>query len=351
MDSFRRDKNIVRHWWILIDIYRYSWILISTNIFFLISLQAFSQKPQPEIPRDTTYTVWSTNNKLQKQYPHIQIVKPFENSAIVQQLDVTYATLERTGNNRELKADIFYPKSTKGKLPGVVIVHGGGWRSGDKSMNIPLAQHLASKGFIVMSVEYQLSLEAKYPAAVHNLKAAIRWLRSKSKELKVDDKHIAIIGGSAGGQLASLVGATNGNMEFEGNDGHAKFSSNVQAVVDLDGLLDFTDAENLSITRNESSADVFWLGGFYDSIPDVWKTASPVYQVTSKSPPYLFINSGQTRFHAGCNAMVKKLNSLGVRSEVVPLKDAPHSYWFFEPWFTPMTEHIVKFLNQTLKKI
>jgi acetyl esterase/lipase len=339
MNSFRWDRDTNR-----------CWVLIFISIFFLISLQVFSQKVQPEIPRDTTYTIWSTYIKLKKQYPHIQVVKPFQNLGIIQVNDIGYTALDRDGNRRVLNADLFYLENIKGKLPGVVIVHGGGWRSGNKLMNIPLAQHLASKGFIVMSVEYQLSQEAKYPAAVHNLKAAIRWLRSKSKELKVDDKHIAIIGGSAGGQLASLVGATNGNTAFEGNDGHAKFSSNVQAVVDLDGLLDFTDTENLAVTRNESSADVFWLGGFYDSIPDVWKTASPVYQVTSKSPPYLFINSSQTRFHAGCKAMIAKLNSLGIRSEVVQLKDAPHSYWFFEPWFTPMAEHIVTFLNQTLKK-
>ncbi len=318
--------------------------------FAFICLVCFEAFAQSEIPIDTTYTVWSTYNKLKKQYPHIQRVKPLVNPNIVQQFDVTYTTLKQGGNKRELKADLFYPKMINGNLPAVIIVHGGGWRSGDKSMNTPLAQQLALKGYMVMSVEYQLSLEAKYPAAVHNLKAAVRWLRSQAGEYSLDENKIAIIGGSAGGQLASLIGTTNGNTEFEGSDGYEKFSSSVQAVIDLDGLLDFTHEENLAVKRNDYSADVFWLGGYYDSIPDRWKEASPITHVSTSTPPFLFINSSQARFHAGCHEMVEKLQSLGIKAEVVQLEDAPHSYWFFEPWFSPMTEHIVKFLIQVFKK-
>jgi acetyl esterase/lipase len=314
---------------------------------FLVFADGFSQA---EIPRDTTYTVWSTYNKLKKQYPNIKAVRSFRLPHVVQRNDITYATVEYKSHPRDLKADLFYPKEAKQKLPGIILVHGGGWRSGDKSMNTPLAEQLASNGFVVISAEYQLSLEAKYPVAVYNLKAAVRWLRSKAQELNLDDKNIAIIGGSAGGQLATLIGATNGNPQFEGDHGNSGFSSEVQAVVDLDGLLDFTDPENLAVKRTAQSADVFWLEGHYDSIPDKWKAASALHNVTRKSPPYLFINSSQTRFHAGCKSMVANLNSLGIKSEVVALKDAPHSYWLFEPWFTPMTESIVDFLNQTLKK-
>lgn len=320
------------------------------RILFILSSLVFSmENSQSQIPTDTTYTVWSTHQKLIKQYPQISPVKPFHGLAITQQVDVTYATVEYNDAPRQLKADIFYPKKANKKLPGVILVHGGGWRSGDKSMNTPLAQQLAATGFVAMSVEYQLSLEAKYPAAVYNLKAAVRWLRSKGNEFNLDANNIAIIGGSAGGQLATLIGATNGNEEFEGNHGYPEFSSDIQAVVDLDGLLDFMDPENLAVKRNAQSADVFWLEGHYDSIPDKWKTASALYNVTKKSPPYLFINSSQTRFHAGCNSMVAKLNSLGIQSKVVDLNDAPHSYWLFEPWFTPMTSSIVEFLNYTLK--
>lgn len=319
-------------------------------IVFFLSVVLVKSHAQTEIPRDTTYTVWSTYQKVKKQYPQVVVVKPLQIPSIVQRIDVSYLTVEHSGGQRELKADLFYPKEIKKKLPGVVLVHGGGWRSGNKSMNTPLAQQLALNGYFVMSVEYQLSLEAKYPAAVHNLKAAIRWLRSNAQEFNLNENYIAIIGGSAGGQLASLIGATNNNPKYEGNQGHGEFSSRVQAVVDLDGLLDFTDAENLAVKRTAQSADVFWLEGHYDSIPDKWRNASPLYQVTKKSPPFLFINSSQTRFHAGCKLMVAKLESMNIKPEVIEL-DAPHSYWFFDPWFKPMTDSIVSFLNQTSKNV
>jgi acetyl esterase/lipase len=304
---------------------------------------------QTEIPRDTTYTVWSTHQKLKKQFPLIEAVKPLPSPNIVQRFDVPYSTVENAFGRRDLRSDLFYPKKIKTKLPGVVLVHGGGWRSGDKSMNTPLAQQLALSGYFVMSVEYQLSLEAKYPAAVYDLKTAVRWLRSNAKEFQLDENFIAIIGGSAGGQLASLIGATNDNPKFEGNQGHTEFSSQVQAVVDLDGLLDFTDPDNMAVKRTAQSADVFWLEGHYDSIPDKWRDASPLYQVTAKSPPFLFINSSQTRFHAGYKGMVAQLRSMNIKAEVIELKDTPHSYWLFYPWFKPMTNNIISFLNQTRK--
>jgi pectinesterase len=229
--------------------------------------------------------------------------------------------------------------------PGLIIVHGGGWRSGNKSMNTSLAQQLARNGFVVVSVEYRLSLEAKYPAAVHDLKAAIRWMRTHSSAYNINTNQIALIGASAGGQLASLVGATNNNMRFEGNLGSNDRSSSVQAVVDLDGLLDFTAPESIALKRNENSADVFWLGGFFEDNPERWKEASAISWVTKNSPPFLFINSKQTRFHAGCKEMVEKLETLGVYSEVQRL-DAPHSYWLFHPWFNPTVRYIVEFLNR-----
>lgn len=318
-------------------------VMYHTVIFLFITFAGFAQTV---IPKDTAYTVWSTHQKLVKHYPQIVPVQPFQLAGVKEAYDVPYTTL----GERVLHADIFYPDNSKKKNPAVVLIHGGGWRSGDKSMNTPLAQQLAVKGYVAMSVEYQLSLEAKYPAAVYNIKAAVRWLRANANKYNIDEKQIAIIGGSAGGQLASLTGATNGNQAFEGHHGHEKFSSSVQAVVDLDGLLDFTDEENLAVKRNAFSADVFWLGGAYDSIPDIWRNASALYHVDKHTPRFLFINSSQTRFHAGCRQMVEKLKSLNIDAQVVKLEDAPHSYWLFHPWFEPMTNHIIVFLDNVFKK-
>jgi len=315
-------------------------------LFFAIAPNLFAQVV---IHKDTSYTVWSTRQKLLKQYPNIVPVKPFQLSDVKEEYDVIYSTLETSTGKRELHADLFYPKAIKENIPAVVLIHGGGWRTGDKSMNTPLAQQLASKGYVAMSVEYQLSTEEKYPAAVFNIKAAIRWLRANAKKYHIDDKHIAVIGGSAGGQLASLIGATNSDKNFEGSHGHKNFSSDVQAVVDLDGLLDFTHPDNLNVKRDKNSADVVWLAGSYDSIPEKWKSASALYHVDKNAPPFLVINSSQKRFSAGYQPMVEKLKSLNIEAEVIELKNAPHSYWLFHPWFDPMTNSIVTFLDHTLK--
>src|SRR5687767_2912364 len=102
---------------------------------FALIVVRINSYAQTEIPRDTTYTVWSTYQKVKKQYPQVAVVKPLQSPSITQRFDVPYITVENNGGRRELKADLFYPKKIKQKLPGVVLVHGGGWRSGDKSMN------------------------------------------------------------------------------------------------------------------------------------------------------------------------------------------------------------------------
>jgi hypothetical protein len=114
----------------------------------------------------------------------------------------------------------------------------------------------------------------------------------------------------------------------------------------MDGLLDFTNSGNLAVKRNDKSADVFWLEGFYEQNVEKWKEASALHWVSKTSPPFLFINSSQTRFHAGCTEMIAKLNEYGVYSEVHNLEGSPHSYWLFHPWFDPTTDHIAKFLER-----
>lgn len=322
-------------------------------LVFAFVIKSGAQVPDStRVPIDTTYTVWSTYKKLVKQYPDIKPVKESASKNVTEWRDVVYATLRDTPYGvRALHADVFAPNPDKKnkKFPAILMIHGGGWRSGNKSMNTLMAQRLAGKGFVVISVEYRLSLEAKYPAAVHDVKSAIRWAREHAAAYNIDAQYIAVAGASAGGQLAALVGATNGEQKFEGTEGVKKFSSDVQAVIDLDGLLDFTDAESLAVKRTENSADIFWLGGSYETLPDRWKEASAIRWVSPGDPPFLFINSSQTRFHAGCATMVELLKKNTTYAEVKTLEDAPHSYWLFDPWVEPTVQHITNFLHTVFK--
>lgn len=299
-----------------------------------------------QIPLDTSYTVESTYRKLVKQYPDIRPAQARASNDVEIFKDVVYRTIaDSPFGKRDLHADIFIPKGNQKKYPAIIVVHGGGWRAGNKSLNTPMAIDLAMREFVVVSIEYRLSLEAKYPAAVKDVKAAIQWVRENAKKYNIDESKIALAGYSAGGQLASLVGVTSGKKVFE-EKMDSKVSTHIQAVIDLDGLLDFTHPETLAVKRNATSADISWLGGSYEQIPERWKEASPFVWVSREAPPFLFINSSQSRFHAGCDEMVKRLRDNGVYAEVHSLDDAPHSYWFFHPWYDPMISHMEKFLNK-----
>jgi acetyl esterase/lipase len=318
-------------------------------VFLLYTTTAIAQQTN-QFPIDTSYTVSGTYVKLRKNYPFIKPVYSSSPQGLKTRYDIVYKTIEKTPfGKRQLHADVFMPRDTDKAYPALVMVHGGGWRAGNKSLNNPMAEQIALHGFVVISVEYRLSLEAKYPAAINDIKTCVRWIRENAEKLKIDTTRIAIAGSSAGGQLASLIGATNGNDLFEDDIAHKNSSSDVQAVIDLDGLLDFTDNDNLEVKRNEKSADVSWLDASYQDNPERWREASAVTWVSRSTPPFLFINSSQKRFHAGYEQMVAKLNAFGIHSHVITLQDAPHSYWLFHPWFEPTVDYITNFLHTVFR--
>jgi acetyl esterase/lipase len=171
-----------------------------------------------------------------------------------------------------LKADIFQPKK-QGHYPTVIMIHGGGWRSGDKSMQHAIATRLAAKGFVTVCPAYQLSQEALYPAALYNIKAAIRWVKDHAETYSIDTSKIVTSGCSAGGQLAMLVALSSGVEEMEGSYGEFHSTSNVQAVIDIDGAIDFISPLSIKSCRagKTSSTDNEWLHGSFFDHPDIIK--------------------------------------------------------------------------------
>ncbi len=221
--------------------------------------------------------------------------------------------------------------------------------SGDRSQHIPLAQQLAARGYVAVTVEYRLSTEALYPAAIHDLKAAVRWMRVHAKAQQIDPKRIAVLGFSAGGQLATLIGTTNGDAKFEGNSPNRSVSSAVQAIVDIDGTLAFIHPESGEGDDSRStSAATYWFGVNKETRPELWHEAGALNHVDANTPPVLFINSSVDRMHAGRDDMRRKLDALGIYSEVKSFPEAPHTFCLFEPWFTPTVEVIAAFLNKQL---
>jgi len=304
-------------------------------LILIISLFIACPSEAIVIPKDTSYTSYQTYQKIRKKYPIIQLLEPLNDTNLQNYEQLVYKTVNNETGDRLLHLDIFRPKN-KNNYPALIMIHGGGWRSGDKSMEKPMAQQIALNGYVTIPVEYRLSLEAKYPAAIHDIKAAIRWIKDNAGKYGIDTTKIAIEGESAGGQLATLVAMTDS-------------THTIKAVIDVDGVVDFLAPNSLNTPQKPDSPGAFWLGGVFEDKPLNWKNASAIYYINKKSPPVLFIASAQPRFHAGRDEMIDILNQNGIYYESYSIPDTPHSFWLFEPWAKPTKEYILKFLNKILK--
>ncbi len=293
---------------------------------------------QSKIGRDTSYTVLSTYNKEIKRFPFIEIVKEKKYKNLIFSIDLVYNIVD----SRQLHLDAYYKKGRKIQ-PAVLLIHGGGWKSGDKSQMKIYAQELAIKGYSCFTIEYRLSPEAQYPAAIFDVKNAIKYIKANAKKFNVNPDKVAILGCSSGGQMAALIGTTNNNLDYE-SASVINENASVQAIIDLDGVLAFKHPES-----EEGKAASLWLGGSYEEKPEIWNQASALNQVSASTPPILFINSDMTRFHAGRTDMISKLNNYQIYSEIKNIPNSPHSFWFFNPWFQPMVEYTVAFLDKIFK--
>jgi acetyl esterase/lipase len=323
-------------------------IMLRICIIFLLGLIGKNVWAQGAITRDTSFTTYSAYIKAKKSHPNITWVSEELPKKVIARKDITYCNLD----GRELKLDVFYPrKKSKKGYPAVVMIHGGGWRSGDRSQNIALGQQLALNGYVAVNVEYRLSTEAIYPAAVYDIKSAIRWSRGNAAAFKIDTSKIAVLGFSAGGQLAALVGTTNNEPRFEYKSScNASSSSKVQAIVDLDGTLAFIHPESGEGDDSKAkSAGSLWFGASKTEKPELWHEAGGLNHVSTETPPILFINSSVARMHAGRDDMIKKLNQFGIYSEVHTFEGAPHVFPLFHPWFNDTVKFTVGFLDRVFK--
>jgi len=293
-----------------------------------------------QIPRDTSYTLQSTLKKHSKYYSDVSLPKVVPSKKVSVIKNTTYRILD----DRKLPADLYLPKNTKKTHPGILMVHGGGWRAGNKSLMRDMSLKLAEAGYVVMAPEYRLSLEAPYPAGVYDVKAALRWMRINASSLGLDGTRIAILGCSAGGQLASLVGVTGGREVFY-EDPTIDVSNEVQAIVDVDGVLKFRHPES-----SEGRVAAEWLGGIYEQVPENWEEASALNYVNEKTPPTLFLASKYPRFLAGHREYMQLQEQHGTLTRRVDMGDAPHSFWLLNPWFEPTVEHVLSFLNEVFDK-
>lgn len=205
--------------------------------------------------------------------------------------EIEYARVD----GHSLRLDLHLPSSAAAPAPLIIWVHGGAWSRGSKKEN-PLAP-LVARGWAVACVDYRLTPVAPFPANVHDIKAAVRFLRATGAEHGLATGRIAIAGASAGAHLAALVGVTNGHAELEGRvGGHREESSAIQAIVSFYG------ASNLETILSQSTP--FGLGvripalqlllrGQPEEKPALARLASPVAHVDAGDPPLLLLHGDQ----------------------------------------------------------
>ncbi|MCG2586804.1 alpha/beta hydrolase [Massilia sp. TS11] len=291
-----------------------------------------------------TYDAAHTYEKLVRQYPFIRTASDALPDSVRVVANQTYAQQ----GTRCLQLDLYLPKAQTPRAL-VVFVHGGGWRSGFRAEFVPMALRLAERGYAAATLSYRLAGEAPYPAAVQDVRAAVRWLRAHAAQFALDPQRFVLAGGSAGGQIASLAGVSGASARFDPDAAHSPVSSQVQAIINIDGLSDFTDPAALQYEddpKKTPSAAGAWFGGRYAEKAALWAEASPIRYVHAGMPPILFITSGQPRFSVGMAGMRTQMQAVGVESEVLALADAPHSFWLFEPWITPATQAMLDFLQK-----
>lgn len=292
------------------------------------------------IPIDDSYTVSQRYYAYKKDYPELELPRvQFEAGQ-----QVLFDRLYKKIGDRELHIDVFLPAPGHAKRQGVLLVHGGGWRSGNKSNFYALANLLAQRGYVVLLPEFRLSPEAVYPAGLLDINDAIVWAKSQAGELGFDADKLAIGGESSGGQMAALIAYSAARDIFKSA---AKQDTRVNALIDLDGVLDFTTPLALQYENaaGASSPAALWLGGAFEAAGERWREASAAQYVDTMSPPTLIVSGEAPRFTAGREEVAQVLDRYHIRNAHLRFEHALHTFWLFEPYLSKVAQAIDGFLR------
>lgn len=198
--------------------------------------------------------------------------------------------------SRALLATAYRPDVPADEIvPAIVWIHGGAFRAGDRHGDAELCRQIARRGFACLSIDYRLSGEAIFPAAIQDCKCAVRYLRANAARLGIAPDGIGAWGPSAGGHLAALLGTSAGVAEFEGDSGWAGYSSAVKAVCDWFGPTDFLQMSAFPSDMDHDAADSpesEFIGGPIQMHPDRAGKANPITYVSQSTPP-MFIAHGK----------------------------------------------------------
>lgn len=259
--------------------------------------------------------------------------------------DLTYASY----GGRELQLDLYRSADMgKAKLPGILCIHGGGWFRGNRRGMENLAKTLATEGYVAATITYRLSGESPFPAAIHDCKAAVRWMRANAKEFGIDPNRIGAIGLSAGGHLTALLGTSAGVEELEGAGGHGAFSSEIQAYLPLGAQTDAMSERIRDISRTSEAWQKF-LGGSQEERTEAYRLASPMTHLDRSDPPALLMSGEFDDPSTRGEFFRKRMKEMGLPTGFIPIDGAPHAFLGGQNWFDQCASEAIRFFDEHLK--
>jgi acetyl esterase/lipase len=231
------------------------------------------------------------------------------------------------GGGRELRCDVFTPPADVRNRRGVLLVHGGGWRQGDRSQLRGYGVLLGRRGYTLVACEYRLSGEAKWPAQIHDVKAALRWMRAESGALGIDPARIAISGNSAGGHLALVAAGTPNLPAFEGMGGNEGTGTEVAAAIAFYPPVTLAPDPSRLATNPGLRAALEELFGT-DFEHEVARQASPLTHAHGAFPPTLLIHGNRDELVPAEESfrMYRALAEVGAEVELHMFNGVPHAF-------------------------
>ncbi|MBR1520629.1 MAG: alpha/beta hydrolase [Bacteroidaceae bacterium] len=267
--------------------------------------------------------------------------------------DLNYA-----GDDMEAhRLDIYLPQTNQDKYKVVIAIYGSAWFSNNmKGMTfMSLGKPLVDAGFAVVCINHRSSGDAKFPAQIQDVKAAIRFIRANAEKYKLDTSFVGITGFSSGGHLSSLAGVTSGmktrkvgktTIDLEGNvGGNESFSSAVDAVVDWFGPVDMAHMENCETVKDGNSPEAALIGGAPADNPDLVALISPITYVSKKCPRFLVLHGDADSVVPHCQGVnfSEALKKAGRLEEFISVPNGEHGpVTFNEQTFKKMTDFFLK---------
>jgi acetyl esterase/lipase len=249
----------------------------------------------------------------------------------------------------DLRLDIYRLPAARADLPktnaAILFLHGGGWQRGSKEMMRAVATSMAERGFVGVASQYRLSGQAPWPAHIHDVKAAIRWVRAHAEELGIDPARIILWGTSAGAHLALLAAGTPNDPAFEGEIGPPGVSSAVAAVVAVHPPTSFYYGP---LDRHHSTPATALMG---DAATEAAaRAASPLSHVSPSFPPTLLLHGTEDKVvhHSASQRMLDALRTAHAPADLHLFHGHAHGFVMVPSMRAAVTAEAALFLDRTI---